>query len=290
MEKPRVLVVEDLPENIHALAAILAEDASVVFALSGEQALARMGEGSIDLVLLDAMLPGMDGFEVCTRLKANPATRDVPVIFVSALSQSTEEERGFRVGAVDYVHKPFMPTIVRARVRTHLKLRQLLLHTTQLAGTDPLTGIGNRRFFESRVEAEIELLRRHGSPLALALFDVDHFKQVNDSFGHVKGDEVLREIAERATRGLRRSDVFCRWGGEEFALLMPSTTADEAVQICERLRQEIASVGFEGVGPVTVSAGIGDYKGEALLNDWMERVDGALYVAKSTGRNRVQLG
>lgn len=287
MDKPRVLVVDDQPENIHALAAILAEDASIVFALSGEQALARMGEGGIDLVLLDVLLPGMNGFEVCTRLKENPQTADVPVIFVSALSQHNEEEQGFRVGAVDYVHKPFMPSLVRARVRNHLRLRQLLVHAAQLAGTDPLTGIGNRRYFERRAEAEIELQQRQGHALALGLIDVDHFKQINDSFGHIKGDDVLCEIARRAGNAIRRSDVLCRWGGEEFALLMPATPVAEAAQICERVREHVARENIKAVGRVTVSVGVAAYNGTGQISEWVDQADAALYAAKSTGRNRV---
>jgi diguanylate cyclase (GGDEF)-like protein len=287
--KPRVLVVDDQPENIHALSAILADDATVLFALSGEQALARVGEGNVDLVLLDVMLPGMNGFEVCTRMKAGPESAEIPVIFVTALSDHTDEEHGFRVGAVDFVHKPFMPTIVRARVRTHLKLRSLLKQASELAGTDPLTGIGNRRLFESRVEAEIAAIARHGHSACLAMVDVDHFKGVNDEFGHVRGDDVLREVAARGLACVRAADVWSRWGGEEFAWLMPGSSLSEGRQAAERLREHIQRENFKGVGRVTISIGLSTFQPGENLPTWVQRADAALYRAKAAGRNRVEL-
>lgn len=283
--KPLLLIVDDQPENVHALASILAGEARTIFALNGEQALARVAERTVDLILLDVMLPGINGFAVCEALKANPATAQIPVIFVSGLSEGQDEERGFAVGAVDYVHKPFLPAVVKARVRTHLKLQAALRELAALARTDALTGLWNRRHFDERLDIEVERSRQHRLPLSLVLLDLDHFKSINDRLGHAVGDQVLIATAERLRTVLRRSDVAARWGGEEFALLVSGNLA-EAVEMAESVRRRMAETPFEGVGPVTLSAGVAQFLWEDPVTVWFERADRSLYQAKSAGRNR----
>lgn len=283
--KPLVMIVDDQPENVHALASILANDARTIFALDGEQALARLQERAVDLVLLDVMLPGMNGFSVCEALKANPATADIPVIFVSGMNEGQDEQRGFAVGAVDYVHKPFLPAIVKARVSTHLKLQRALRELAALARVDGLTGLWNRRYFEERLEIEVERSRRFQLPLALILVDLDYFKRVNDVHGHSVGDLVLSTAATRLKAEVGRGDLVCRWGGEEFAVLFGGGLA-ECVELAERLRRALAEQPIDPVGTQTLSCGIAQFLPQQGMTEWFERADRALYRAKHGGRNR----
>jgi diguanylate cyclase (GGDEF)-like protein len=286
-QRPVVLIVDDQTENVSALAAILADMVDTHYAMSGEQALSILAIRPIDLVLLDILLPGIDGFDVCRRMKADARLSHIPVIFVSGLTEPDEEERGFELGAVDYIHKPFLPTVVRARVRTHLRLLAALRELDALARTDRLTGLANRRDLLERAEIEMERAKRLDLPLALALIDLDHFKAINDRHGHNVGDRVLVEFAARLKPLTRKFELLARWGGEEFVLLLPSAGAIEARSVTERLRQAVVAQPFAGVGEVSFSAGVAAYAGEANFGDWLERADQALYRAKSEGRNRI---
>lgn len=283
--KPLVLIVDDQPENVHALASILAGDARTIFALDGEQALARIQDRTVDLVLLDVMLPGMNGFAVCEALKADPVTADIPVIFVSGLNEGQDEQRGFAVGAVDYVHKPFQPAIVKARVTTHLKLQSALRQLAALARVDGLTGLWNRRYFEERLEIEVERARRFQLPLSLILADLDHFKRVNDVHGHAAGDQVLGRTATLLQAQIGRGDLVARWGGEEFAVLVGGGLG-ECIELAERMRCAVAGALIEPVGTQTMSFGIAQFLPNQAVTEWFERADRALYRAKDSGRNR----
>jgi diguanylate cyclase (GGDEF)-like protein len=285
-DRPQVLIVDDQPENIHALSAMLEPEVKSFFALTGEQALVLAQDREFDLILLDVMLPGIDGFSLCEKLKALPHTADVPVIFVSGLTEATDEERGFGVGGVDYIHKPFLPAVVRARVRTHLRLKALIKELGELARTDRLTGLCNRRSFEDRIDAEMEHARRHAADTSLVLLDIDNFKRINDQHGHLLGDRVLVEVGQLLANTLRRCDLVARWGGEEFVLMLPSTNLRDATDLAERLREKIAAADFS-VGHITASMGVGQYRSTDTFATWFKRIDTALYAAKKQGRNRV---
>ncbi len=292
--RPRLLVVDDQPVNIQALYQAFAADHQVLMATSGEQALALCASQQPDLVLLDVVMPGLDGHEVCRRLQADPATRDIPVIFVTAHNDEAAETLGLELGAVDFISKPINPKIVRARVRTHLTLKAQSDLLRQWVYIDGLTGVYNRRHFDERLAAEWGRAVRSGSPLSVVLLDVDLFKRFNDRHGHQAGDDCLRRVAAALQAGLRRpGDLIARYGGEEFVCLLPDTAHAGALVVAEQLRAAVQALHIEhgesSVAPaVTVSLGVCTQTGGLPVSaaDLLRAADAQLYRAKSEGRNR----
>ncbi|MGM9513509.1 diguanylate cyclase domain-containing protein [Roseateles sp. DB2] len=290
--KPRLLLVDDLPLNIQALHQVFAADCQVLMATSGEQALALCARQPPDLILLDLMMPGMDGFEVCRRIKADPALADIPVIFLTADQDEATEERGLECGAVDFVTKPFRPSVMRSRVKTHLTLKFQTDLLRQQALIDGLTGLYNRRFFDKRAVGELQRAQRNGSGLALMLVDVDFFKRYNDHYGHLAGDDALRAVATALRSQLRRpGDLAFRYGGEEFAVLLAETTLDGARVVAQALEAAVRQLAMphaqSEVAPVlTVSIGgvCGAAPQDLPLTDWMRQADQQLYLSKARGR------
>ena len=283
--KPLVLIVDDQPTNVQVLAEILGDEVRVMFALDGEQCLERVSQHAFDLILLDISLPGIDGFEVCTQLKQTPATADIPVIFVSSRSEESDEERGFLLGAMDYVHKPFLPSIVKARVRTHLRLRQLLQELAVVANIDGLTRLPNRRALDERLSAERERALSLGTPWSLLVVDLDHFKQFNDRYGHAAGDEVLRLAANCVRETIEREDFAGRWGGEEFLVLTPQALTDAAA-LGDRLCKAVAAL-ESPYGHIHCSIGVAQFHAGEAVHGLFARADNAVYEAKARGRNQV---
>lgn len=292
--RPRLLVVDDQPVNIQALYEVFSADHQVLMAPSGEQALAQCVSKSPDLVLLDVFMPGMDGHTVCRRLKEDPATRDIPVIFVTAHADDAAEELGLQLGAVDFISKPINPTIVRARVKTHLTLKAQTDLLRQWVYIDGLTGIRNRRIFDEMLASEWARSARTKTELSVVMVDVDFFKRYNDHYGHQAGDACLQQVAKGLKACLKRpADLLARYGGEEFVCLLPDTGLSGAVQVAEQLRQQIfllqiAHAASPVTGVVTVSLGIcakraGTAGSAAAL---LREADAQLYLAKSNGRNR----
>ncbi len=290
----RLLLVDDHPPNIHLLAESLRDRYDIRFATSGARALALAADGGIDLILLDVVMPGMDGFEVCRRLKADERTWPIPVIFVTSLGEVDDETRGFDAGGVDYITKPISPPVVRARVRTHLELKEARDLLEELASIDPLTGIANRRRFDGALDREWRRAFRSGSVLTLGIADVDHFKAFNDRYGHARGDECLRQVARAAAEACGRpSDLVARYGGEEFGLVLPDTDPAGARVLLGTVltRVEDLALPHEGsscadhvtlsVGAVSLVPGSADGAHAAL-----ERADRLLYEAKAGGRRR----
>ncbi|KAA0581684.1 PleD family two-component system response regulator [Azospirillum sp. Sh1] len=294
--RPKILVVDDIPSNVHVLSRILKDDYDIYFATDGEKALDLVQSRMPDLVLLDIMMPGMDGFEVCRRIKDDPTTHDIPVIFISAKSEVEDETRGLEVGAIDFITKPISPPIVKARVRNHLLLKRQTDLLRSLSFLDGLTGIANRRRFDETMAREWRRCARSHLPLSLVILDVDHFKAYNDQYGHQAGDECLRIVAEvLAERARRPSDLVARYGGEEFVCLLPETDGPGAARVAEGFRAAVAERRIphaqSPVAPyVTISLGVAtvipslDSSPEKLA----EMADQLLYRAKRTGRNRVQ--
>jgi diguanylate cyclase (GGDEF)-like protein len=299
--QPKLLVVDDAPGNIRVLRNLLKDEARVLFATSGRDALANARDEQPDLILLDVLMPDMDGYEVCRALKADTATQDIPVIFVTGLAETTDETRGLEAGAIDYITKPFVPAVVRMRVRNHLALRRVTneLHVLnaellRLATTDALTGVSNRRHFFDKVAEEAQRMRRYRRPAAVFMLDLDHFKRLNDGYGHDIGDHALVETASTVRQTLRTHDLFGRLGGEEFAGFLPETDFAQAVTVCERLRELIAAIRVPTSGePARVTASIGvvalDSEQETVAAA-LKRADQAMYAAKQSGRNRVVCG
>jgi len=296
--RAKLLLVDDQPVNIQALYQVFALDHQVLAATDGQKGLDIALKQQPDLVLLDVIMPGMDGFEVCRRLKADPNTRSIPVIFLTASANPESEEQGLDAGAVDFIAKPFNPKIVRARVKTHITLKRQNDLLRQWVFIDGLTGIGNRRYFDERLAAEWGRSQRSGSPLSALLIDVDHFKHFNDTQGHQHGDECLQQVAKALATGLQRpSDMVARYGGEEFVCLLPATDEEGAIYLAEQLRQRVhdqtqPSVTGAAWPAVTVSIGVGAARPDTMEHaaDMLREADQNLYRAKESGRNRVCSG
>ena len=292
---PKLLVVDDLTVNIEVMRQIFATDFQLVSATSGAQALALCKDNPPDLVLLDIVMPEMDGFEVCKRLKADPATRNIPIIFVTAHTDSAQETRGLEAGAVDFISKPVNPAVVRARVKTHLMLKFQSDLMRKLVFLDGLTGVYNRRYFDQQLTMEMARAVRNHSPLALIMLDVDFFKVYNDRYGHLAGDDCLREIASTLQEGLRRpADLVARYGGEEFGCILPETHFEDAMVIAAELESRVRAAQIpneesDAAEVVTISLGVAG-RGSSIrtnANDLLALADVQLYKAKHSGRGRV---
>ncbi len=295
---PSVLIVDDVSTNIQILAEALKADYRIRVANHGAKALeVAFSEQPPDLILLDIMMPEMDGYEVCQALKENPKTNTIPVIFVTAKNSVEDEAYGLNIGAVDYITKPFHLPIVRARVKTHINLKLKTNLLEQLALIDGLTYIPNRRRFDQLLQQEWERAVREKQPLALAMLDVDYFKLYNDNYGHGAGDDCLRQVARALQQALKRpADTIARYGGEEFALLIPNTDSEGALVIAERAREAVIAQQLKHeysqiADYVSVSIGLAATHPQpsAQADSLLRAADDALYVAKANGRNRVHL-
>lgn len=295
-----ILIVDDVQFNIKILANALKDEYRIKIATDGNKAieLASDREDAPDLILLDVIMPGMDGYEVCRFLKNQTTTKNIPIIFVTARDEVADEEYGLNLGAVDYVTKPFHKAIIRARVRNHveLKVKTDLLET--FATIDGLTGIPNRRSFDTALQKEWDRAAREGSPLSVLLMDIDHFKGYNDNYGHGKGDECLKSVASALSKtAARPADILARYGGEEFVAILPNTDHPGSVKIAEVFRKTVESLliphEFSATTDhVTISVGVHtliptpDHDVEYIL----KQADDALYRSKNEGRNRVTAG
>ncbi len=294
-ERATVLVVDDVTENVMVLNQILSDDYRVLFATGGIKALELARVQSPDLILLDVDMPDLTGHQVCAELKQDPATKDIPVIFVTAMTQVADEEHGLRLGAVDFLAKPVRPPLVRLRVRNHLELKRQRDLLYRLSTTDGLTGIANRRHFDEFLGQEWARSIRSGLPLSLTLADIDHFKAYNDTYGHAAGDQCLVAVAEVLKQAVRRAtDLVARFGGEEFASVLACTGHADALTVAHKLRQEvserrIAHARSTAGDHVTISVGVGTVcrPGRFRIGELVEVADQCLYEAKRRGRNDV---
>lgn len=293
--KPKLLVVDDQPINIQVMYQAFGGDYQVFMATSGAQALTICKNNPPDLILLDVVMPGMDGFEVCVQLKADEATKHIPVMFVTAHTDAAQETHGLSVGAVDFIAKPVNPDVVRARVKTQLTLKFQSDLLRQLVFLDGLSGVFNRRYFDQQLATEWARSARNNSPLSLILLDVDFFKLYNDRYGHQAGDDALRTIAVTLKSCLRRpADLVARYGGEEFACILPETSHEDALAMAQELERRVRrlSIPHESSSVdkvVTISAGIATRESDALgdAQGLIGLADSLLYRAKKTGRGRV---
>jgi diguanylate cyclase (GGDEF)-like protein len=295
VEMQKVLVADDDAVNRDVLGELLKPEYTVLLAKNGAQTLERAMRHLPDLILLDVMMPDMDGYEVLRRLRADPLTEHISVIFISGLDRPEDEASGLKMGASDYITKPFNQTVVMARVALHLQVVRQRRMLERLANIDGLTELANRRRFDEVYELEWQRARRSGRPLSLALLDIDAFKQYNDRYGHPAGDRALRAVARLAAGAMRRpADLAARYGGEELVLLLPETGAHEAQQVVAQLREAVAGLTIAheastvakvltaSVGGATLAPG--GAEGAAEL---FEAADAQLYRAKQAGRIRV---
>lgn len=293
--RPKLLLVDDQPMNIRVLHQLFRYECDVHMATGGEQAIEVCKALLPDLILLDVVMEGMDGHEVCRRLKADPLTQDIPIIFLSANGEEDDEAIGLELGAVDYIGKPFNPMIVRARVKTHLTLKRQGDYLRSMAMLDGLTGVANRRKLEVRLEAAWSQACRDNGPLSLIMIDVDYFKKYNDHYGHQRGDQCLRRLAMALAATLNRPyDLLARYGGEEFACLLPDTDLAGADRVAQKMLAAVAELRIEhlasDVGPqVSLSLGVATVRASARLTpqELLRCADEQLYLAKAGGRARV---
>ncbi|MCJ8267883.1 MAG: diguanylate cyclase [Psychrosphaera sp.] len=294
--KPNVLIVDDEKSNLKILSEILKEEANVLIAKNGVQAVAKAKQLRPTLILLDVVMPEMDGFAVITALKNDERTHSIPVIFITGLRDVDNEEKGFSLGACDYIQKPFHASIVKARVKLHLQLARQCQLLEQLANIDPLTGLANRRKFDQVLELEWLSARRDKSTLSILMIDIDFFKPYNDNYGHPAGDDIIVHVAQTLREQFGRPrDFVGRYGGEEFVVILPNTPGDsvpEKMKSCcaavseMALKHEYSSVD----SVITISAG-----GVSCLaslditaQQAVEAADANLYLAKGSGRNQAR--
>lgn len=291
----RLLLVDDQPINIRVLQQIFANQYACFAATGGVQALEFCRRTPPDLVLLDIVMPDMDGYEVCKALKADATTRDIPVVFVTAHTDALEESQALELGAVDFISKPVNPAVVRARVKTHLTLKYQSDVLRQLVFRDGLTGAFNRRYFDQQLTTEVARSVRSQLPLALVMIDVDFFKRFNDHYGHQAGDDCLRQLVQILQNGLRRpADLVARYGGEEFACILPETSFDDAMNLARELQASVRAAAMphaalDAPAIVTVSMGVAARLPDTSTDPQalLALADAQLYLAKSSGRDRV---
>lgn len=296
----RILVIDDSKLILHVAKTILDKQGhQVLLAEDGNIGLQTAATEHPDLILLDLILPGIDGYQVCQRIKAETATSDIPVIMLTSKSEPADKVRGLEMGASDYVTKPFDEGELMARVNIHLEIREL--HETlkeknrqlkEMANRDGLTGLHNHQYFQETISKDFQRAVRYHESLSCVMFDIDHFKKCNDTYGHQAGDMVLKALGSLVNELIRDSDLSARYGGEEFVLLMYHTTPKEALMVSERLRKAVEQYKFQAdnlVLTVTISLGVASFPHPEIADakTLIECADKALYRAKEEGRNRV---
>jgi len=296
----RVLVIEDRPESVAWFNTALRPANEVAAVDTFEEALVRVKGGDYDLIVVSLGMRGFDGLRLCSQLRSLPEGRNVPILVVVSEGERRKLTQALEMGVNDYLTRPVDKNELTARVRTQLRKKRYadrLRHNVQLslemAITDQLTGLHNRRYMERHLSTLISNAGKSGRPLAFLIMDIDYFKSVNDTYGHDMGDEVLREFASRIGANVRGIDLACRYGGEEFVVVMPDTDISFAYMVAERLRRSVEANPFEiSRDPrklnVTISIGIASSEGERdTAEALLHRADQALYRAKRDGRNRV---
>ena len=293
-KKYSVLVVDDENSNIMALTHILNPEYVVYAAKNGEKAIAAAEKHLPDVILLDIIMPEMDGYAALAALKKSEQAHNIPVIFITGLSNIADEEKGLALGAADYISKPFSPVIVKLRVQNQIKILEQFRIIERLSTLDQLTSIPNRRGFDIRMNMEWCRAIREQTPLSILIMDVDKFKTYNDTHGHQQGDVVLRAVAKVVTESISRaSDFAARWGGEEFIVLLPNADLDGALHVAELIRISIGNEIIPCLGgtetKVTVSVGVNALtpKPGSSCDEFLSGADKALYKAKESGRNRI---
>ncbi|MFP4461833.1 MAG: diguanylate cyclase domain-containing protein [Thermotogota bacterium] len=294
-KKQTVLIVDDVTQNIVILNNTLKAAYNTLFAKSGEEALKIARENKPDLILLDVMMPGMNGFEVCKELKKDEALKNIPVIFVTALNDTGNESEGLNLGAVDYIRKPYNIDIVKLRVRNHLKMKEYRDELIRLSNTDRLTAIPNRRAIMEAFEREIKLSIRNQQPIGFMMLDIDFFKNYNDNYGHIAGDVTLYEVAQAISKILERpTDMVGRYGGEEFLCILPNTDKKGVMKKSQDILEAVSGLGiphqYSDVSCViTISIGACSLVPELnkTVEYYVDLADKALYHSKNTGRNKI---
>lgn len=323
--KTEILVVDDTPTNLRYLTRLLSElGYGVRVAGNGNMAWKCLNSHHPDLILLDIRMPEIDGYTLCEQIKLNESTKHIPIIFISSLQEVVDKAKAFSVGGIDYITKPFEPLEVLIRIENHLKIRSLQLELMEknkrleqeieqrkkaehdliklnlelekLANIDGLTGLANRRQFDLTLQKEWSILKRKKLPLSLIICDIDFFKKYNDSYGHIQGDECLKQVAQGIKKAVQRpSDLVARYGGEEFIIILPNTDIKGAIHVAQNIKIAIENLQIihsdsEISKYVSLSLGISSLIPQGEISSEMLKIkaDEALYIAKNKGRNRYE--
>lgn len=293
-EKPTVLIVDDMTTNLLILSDLLKDEYQIKIAKNGQKALDIVhSSDEVDIILLDIMMPDIDGYEVCRQLKSNPKTKKLPIIIVTAKDNDEDEEYGLNLGAIDYITKPFNKAIVRLRIRNHLELKLKSDLLEELSMYDGLTHIPNRRFFDQVFQSTYKEVKRENKSLAVLMIDIDFFKLYNDNYGHGKGDEALKKVAQALQITLKRpTDLVARYGGEEFVVLLKDISEENVKKIALNLLQSIRELQISHEYSkveqiITISIGVAYKTASSLINkiELLICADEALYDVKRTSRN-----
>lgn len=287
--KKTILIVDDTETNIDILLELLGEKYDVIVALDGVSALEIVDENQVDLILLDIMMPQIDGYEVCSRLKSKESSSNIPIIFITARDDENSIEKAYEAGALDYITKPFKAIELLARVNVQLKVKELINHLDFISSYDEMTGIYNRRKF---FELSEKKFAQNKSDLYAVMIDIDKFKNINDSYGHPMGDNVIKLVAKTISKQLSDDAIFGRLGGEEFAIVCNYSSSSGVVENIEKIREaienlEIISDNGDSI-KFTISEGVAKASQETKnLDELLKYADMSLYEAKGLGRNRV---
>jgi two-component system, cell cycle response regulator len=310
--KPLIMIVDDNPENIKYLAEIVNRNGyDYIMLLNGTQALKSLEIERPDLILLDVMMPDIDGYTVCSQIKKNDEIKDIPIIFITAKTEINDIVKGFEIGGVDYVTKPFNSIVLEARIKTHLELKSSKDELKEsineqkeinerlkkevercefLANRDALTGIYNRRYMMERLKEEYIKFKRNGESLTIGIMDLDDFKKFNDTYGHECGDFVLISITELILNNIRGSDCFARWGGEEFIFMLSNTNLVGASTLLNKIKKKLNETVFcyNGIElKVSFTCGLSEVSLINNIDKALVNADKALYVGKNSGKNKV---
>jgi len=293
-KKNTLLIVDDENANLKVLTHILGSEYTIFTATNGASAIEKAKEFIPDLILLDILMPEMDGYATLHGIKNNEAIQKIPVIFITGLASEEDEEKGLSLDAADYITKPFSATIVKLRVRNQIQIVNQMRVIECLSRIDQLTNIPNRRSFDERLSMEWKQAIRERTPISLLILDLDNFKSLNDTYGHKHGDIVLQKASGIFQQSFRRpGDFAARWGGEEFVVLLPNTSLDGAVELAEKIRADIEKMSILTADgsetKVTLSVGVNSLipGNETSMDAFFTNADKALYLAKSAGRNKV---
>lgn len=289
LKTEKILIVDDNVKNIQILANILkGENYNIEFATSAKETLKWIEKADFDLILLDVMMPEMDGFELCQKIKKDFKSKEIPIIFLTAKADLEDILKGFEIGAVDYLTKPFNSLELFARIRNHLELKRVKDELKTMAVTDSLTGLFNHGFIYKRLKEEVEKAKRYDKDLSIMMLDIDKFKKINDNYGHQFGDKVLKKISAVIKSCIRNIDILGRYGGEEFLLVLPETELKAGVNVAERIREKIEEIAWDNtILKVTISGGITQIDKQDEF-DFLKEADRLLYKAKENGRNKIE--
>jgi diguanylate cyclase (GGDEF)-like protein len=287
-----VLIVDDNPLNIKFLQTLFTSQSYRVYSAEDGLQACRLSKKIIpDIILLDIMMPVMNGFDACKRLKAMPETKNIPIIFLTSKADTKDILKGFKLGAVDYITKPFQYKILLARVSTHLKLKFARDILKKMAILDGLTQLYNHGYINKRLAQEISAAKRHSHPLSVFMFDLDHLKNINDTYGHSVGNNVFVKISATLKENMREEDIIGRYGGDEFLIILPNTRRQAGYKVAEHVRNMICQLEWcHDKMKVTISGGITAMQKEKNADELIAKTDALLYQAKHNGRNSIVFG